>query len=563
MSGRIGTAAISLWYILACAGVVGAQGRGGVNWTTAGNDAQRSSWVRTDPKISADSLRAHGFQFLWKIKLDNDSRQLNSLTPMIILDPYTGFRGHKSLGFLSGSSDNVFGIDTDLGIVEWHDHFSSGLKPQSGSGLKPRDGNMVACPGGMTSPVARPTSLVISTAPAGRGGGARGGPARSSVFDAGQEPVTLQPPAPAPSPARNRAAAVPAAPAARVVARPNAVYAITSDGMLQTMYVSNGADAEPPARFLPPGANALGLIVVDNVAYTETAQGCGGAANGVWALDLISKEITSWESKSGGGAGTAGPAFGPDGTLYVTGSGDSPATSNILAALAPKSLKLMNWFASKQEFVSSPVVFQFQDKTLLAAASADQSIYLLDSARMGGADHQTALHKTPSYSGKVDFIPGALASWQDSSGTRWVLAPAAGPAASGAGFTATNGAVTNGAIVAWKVADHNGTPSLEPGWVSRDMTSPLTPIIVNGVIFAVSSGEYRTNDSTVTAAQRKERSVRAVLYALDAATGKELWSSGDTVTSFVHSGGLSAGGSQIYLATHDGTLYAFGFPIEH
>jgi outer membrane protein assembly factor BamB len=67
----------------------------------------------------------------------------------------------------------------------------------------------------------------------------------------------------------------------------------------------------------------------------------------------------------------------------------------------------------------------------------------------------------------------------------------------------------------------------------------------------------------VTAAQRKERSVPAVLYALDAATGKEFWNSGNTITSFVHSGGLSAGGSQIYLGTHDGTLYAFGFPIEH
>jgi outer membrane protein assembly factor BamB len=477
---------------------------------------------------------------------------------MIVLDPYTGFRGHKSLGFLSGSSDNVFGIDTDLGIVEWHDHFSSGLKPQSAS--------MMACPGGVTSPVARPTGLAIPDAAPGRGGGARGGgPARSAVFDAGQESVTPQTPAPRPPPGRGGAAVVPATPAARV-ARPNAVYAITSDGMLQTMYVSNGADVEPPARFLPPAAKALGLIVVDDVAYAETANGCGGAANGVWALDLSSKEVTTWDSNSGDAAGTAGPAFGPDGTLYVTtGSGDSSpgGHGNILAALAPKSLKLTNWFAAKQKFVSSPVVFQFHDKVLVAAASADQSIYLLDSAAPGGSDHQTALTKTPAYSSTVDFIPGALASWQDSSGARWVLAPSAGPIAPGAGFAVTNGAVRNGAIVAWKVVDHNGTPGLEPGWVSRDMTSPLTPIVVNGVIFAVSSGEYRTNDRSVTAAQRKERSAPAVLYALDAATGKEFWNSGNTITSFVHSGGLSAGGSQIYLGTYDGTLYAFGFPIEH
>jgi outer membrane protein assembly factor BamB len=95
------------------------------------------------------------------------------------------------------------------------------------------------------------------------------------------------------------------------------------------------------------------------------------------------------------------------------------------------------------------------------------------------------------------------------------------------------------------------------------MVSPLTPLVVNGVIFAVSSGEFRSADAKMTAAQRAQRSVPAVVYALDSATGKELWNSGKTITSFTHGGGLSAGGAQVFLGTHDGTLYAFGFPIEH
>ena len=33
--------------------------------------------------------------------------------------------------------------------------------------------------------------------------------------------------------------------------------------------------------------------------------------------------------------------------------------------------------------------------------------------------------------------------------------------------------------------------ALEPGWVSRDLVSPLTPLVINGVVFAVSSGEAR------------------------------------------------------------------------
>jgi len=109
----------------------------------------------------------------------------------------------------------------------------------------------------------------------------------------------------------------------------------------------------------------------------------------------------------------------------------------------------------------------------------------------------------------------------------------------------------------------NGAPSLQPGWVSRDMISPLTPAIVNGVVFALASGEFRSNDAKLSVAQRARRSSNAVLYALDAATGKELWNSGSAITSFVHSGGLAAGGGRVYVGGHDGTQYAFSFPMEH
>jgi outer membrane protein assembly factor BamB len=52
-----------------------------------------------------------------------------------------------------------------------------------------------------------------------------------------------------------------------------------------------------------------------------------------------------------------------------------------------------------------------------------------------------------------------------------------------------------------------------------------------------------------------------VLYAFDAATGKEVWTSGKTITTTAQ-GGLSAGAGVIYVPTTDATLYAFGFPIE-
>ena len=52
----------------------------------------------------------------------------------------------------------------------------------------------------------------------------------------------------------------------------------------------------------------------------------------------------------------------------------------------------------------------------------------------------------------------------------------------------------------------------------------------------------------------------ATIYALDGQTGKELWSSGDTITAFNHFAGLSIANGKIYLGTYDGTFWAFGLP---
>jgi outer membrane protein assembly factor BamB len=543
-------------------------GRGG-GWMTAGGDAQRSFWLRTDPKISRDSMLKPGFQFLWKLKLNNQPIQLNSLTPAITLEGYIGYRGFRTLGYVGGSSDNIFAIDTDLGRLEWEKHLSPG---------SPQQGASPGCPGGMTAELTRPAVAAFPAAPAARGGaGGRAGPARSGAGQPGEGAVTIAAAAAragaAGPPGRAGAPAAPGAPATPGGARgpgnagrgpgggrggPNAVYAISSDGKLHSVLVSNGADTEPPIDFLPANANAHGLIVIDNVAYAATAKGCGGAPNGLWALDLASKQVGTWKSNGGGILGSVGPAVGPDGTLYVaTEDGD-------LVALEAKNLKQKDSYSTgKQGLTTSPVIFPSKEKTLLAVTSRDGRLHLLDSAALGGSGNQTPLFRTPAYSNAADFVPGALASWEDSAGTRWVLAPTAGPLASDAGFTTTNGNVTNGAVVAWKVVDQNGSPTLQPGWVSRDLMSPLTPMVINGVVFAVSSGEFRSSNDKLTAAERAQRSSPAILYALDGSTGKELWNSGKTMTSFVHGGGLSGGGSQLYLGTYDGTFYAFGFWIEH
>jgi hypothetical protein len=135
-------------------GLVYAQARSAPDWTTTGFDAQRTSWMRVDPYISVDNMAK--FQFIWKLKVDNESRHGNSLTAPVALGNLMTFRGFKSLVFVGGSSNNVYAIDYDFGTVFWrtHHNYTAGAREYAGS---------PACPGGMTLPLTRATSLNPAT----------------------------------------------------------------------------------------------------------------------------------------------------------------------------------------------------------------------------------------------------------------------------------------------------------------------------------------------------------------------------------------------------------------
>ncbi|HEY6403342.1 MAG TPA: hypothetical protein VI479_18110, partial [Blastocatellia bacterium] len=210
---------------------------------TSNGDAQRSSWVRADSKISKESLQdpkqKQGFQFLWKLKLNNKSRQLNSLTPPATLERLIGYRGFRMLGFVGGSSDAIFTIDTDLGRMEWEKKLVSTAPSQAGT---------LACPGGMTTGVARPTLAALPPSFFG-GGGGRSTPARGAVGEAGQGAVTLalvrpNPPRTAAPPPANRTPPRPPRPnpsnppGGQFGAGPFLIYALSSDGMFHSIHLS-------------------------------------------------------------------------------------------------------------------------------------------------------------------------------------------------------------------------------------------------------------------------------------------------------------------------------------
>jgi hypothetical protein len=555
---------------LASAAVL-AQGRGGGEWTTSGYDAQRTAWIRGDARLTKQAVQKGEFQFLWKAKFENDARQLNSLTEPILLDRLIGFRGFKALAFIGGSDDRVFAIDTDLGRPYW----TAVLNYSANTGGQPAPS--WACPGGLIATPTRRTTLAPSTFGTAGGGGARGVRTGSAVGEPGKGAAVLSQAQP------SRGAAPPAGRqggGGRVAAVPfggvDPVYAMATDGMLHTLAASNGADQEPPVAFLPASARPSSLIWIDGTVYTTTSNACGAAPNAVWAIDLTAKEKKPVVWKTGGAsvAGTTGVALGTQGDIYVAlgakarplgsdpkaGSGPTTAPDgDAVVVLDGHTLAVKDWFSAPgADFNTSPVVIHEKDREYIAVAGNDGKLYLLDAKSVGGSDHKTPLFVTPKYT--AAGAGGALATWE-SDGTRWILAPAAGATPASAKFTA-NGLAPNGAIVAFKLADQGGKPTLEPAWASRDLTSPLAPIVVNGLVLAASSGEYRPATGHPTASQRAQRSLPAVLYVLDGATGKELWSSGKTITSFARAG-LSAGSGQVYLVTYDNQLFVFGIPMEH
>jgi hypothetical protein len=538
--------------------LLGAEARGG-EWTATAGDAQRTAWVRGDALLTRAAVQEGQFRFLWKMKLDNESRQWSSLTEPILLDRLIGYKGFKALGFVGGSADRLFAVDTDLARPYWTTHVTyaaatGGQPPSSWE-----------CPGGLLATPGRRTPLSPSAFEGDGGGG--GGGAKSSVGAPGKGAAVLSETlagAPAPrdvSPPPPTSKALAPIPFGGV----DPLYVMGSDGLLRTLRVSDGATTDPMVPFLPPSARPSSLTFVNGVIYTSTSHGCGAAPNGVWALDLTAaNKVTTWRSGGAHVAGSAGPAFGTDGTLYAATTADAstPASpyANSVVALDRSTLQPKDWFtADGADFNASPVVFKHKGRELVAVSGNDGRLYLLDTGSLGGADHRTPLHATAKYSSAGEG--GGLATWEDGQGTRWIAASVVGGPTEGLKFTA-NGLAPAGSIVAFTLVDAEGRLTLAPAWRSPNLASPLAPLVVNGMVLAVSSGEYRTGPAALGAAEWRQRSAPARLYVLDAVSGKPLWNSGLTITSMAR-GGISAGAGQVYLVTDDNHLYAFGIPMEH
>lgn len=492
------------------------------DWLTDGGDVERTGWQKNETILSTTSVK--NLKLLWKTKLDNEPRQMHNLLPVLVAGRVATDKGQKEIVLVTGVSDNLYALDAANGELIWKHHFQTDWNPPAG-------GWGILCPGGITA-----TAVI--------------GPA-----DAPGKYI---------------------------------VYAAAWDGTLRRLDLATGKEIKPPSKFMPPNGKPYALNLYKNSIYVHTAQGCGGNPNMVYIYDLATDKVGSWGPAGGGMWGRTGGAIDSKGVMY-TGTGDGPwnpengvyGNGIIGVAQDPKTKagKLVDYFAPKNaewlfkrdlDMQVSCAIFNYKGKELMVDSGKEGVMYLMEIGSIGGDDHRTPLFTTPLYCNEeVNFasagVWGSLATWEDAKGTRWVLTPFWGPKHSKYKAPIEHGVVKKGAVLALKVNERNGKWTLDPAWISRDMDRAEPPVIANGVIFAYGSGEDTdqarfdiglayNHDSKY----RISNSTKAVLYALDAQTGKELWNSGDQIASWSHWGGLSVANGKVYLNTFDGYQYCFG-----
>ena len=490
------------------------------DWLTFGGDPQRTGWAQGEKDI--DRANVGKLTLLWKASLENAPRELNGLTAPVAAEWIITQTGMKEIVVVGGASDNLFALDAASGKILWKKTFEAeGTPRQKPSWL---------CPSALNA-----TPLI------------------------GKNSHDFR------------------------------VYSISSDGKLHVVDIHDGEDKIPPTQFVPPFSKNWSLTLVHNVLYTTTSQGCNGAKSGVYAMDLSTPErkVSFFQASTGGAGiwGRAGAVISPSGMVYAqTGDGQyDPGAGKLpdtVLQLSAPDLKLVDYFTPPNHTYltrkdldtgsMSAVYFPFKKWDLLASAGKEGIISLLDAKAIGGGDHATPLYRSPQWvNEEADFAGkgfwGAFATWQDEAGERWLYVPALGAADSNApAFAHANGPAPNGSIMAFKVEEKDGKPMLTPQWISRDMNLPDPPIIANGVVYAVSTGEFARQWKPDNAGlfNSKERADlhtgNAVLYAFDSATGKELFSSGTTMPGWTHFSGIAISAGRIFVTTYDSTVYAFG-----
>jgi hypothetical protein len=510
-------------------------------WLTFGHDPQRSGWNSAETTLSPANVGR--LKLLWSTQLPTVPKDaaLSTLTSPLVVEGVPTAQGVKTLVVTVGIDDTIFAIDADSGKIIWRKDF-----PNSGKPLRPATSNC-----------------------------------------ANSEQAT---------PVIDKAAGV--------------IYFTMSDGKLRGLSLASGDDRLTPMPFVAPYSRNWSLNLVHGVIYTAAGRGCGGEAGqpiepgSVSAMDVsdpahpqLSRFYTG-RGRPAGPWGRGGPVAGPGGLYVQTADGNhDPAAGiygNAVIAVAPKAYGIADSFTpSNWKFLNakdldlgsgSPVIFSFKDRTLLATSSKEGVMYLLDAKNLGGGppDHAKPLYQSPRMGNDEELyygrgVWGGISTYQSAQGERYLYVPMWGPPGKdGFSFPRSYGPAPHGSIMALQVTDSEQGLSVNPLWISRDLAVPDNVAIANGVVFAVQTGEQTLQHSQNPEGHGQPQGGEAaetidglskfrstpvagmVLYALDAVTGGELYSSGKLLTNWVHFNQPVIAQGKVYLVSHDAHVYAFG-----
>ena len=514
------------------------------DWTTWGYDQQRSGWNQGETSLSRTNVS--DLKLLWSTQLSTPPQSivLSTLTAPLVAEGVSTPQGAKNLVFLLGADDTVFALDADTGKLFWQKTFAN--------------------PATAMWPATWLCSNTVNDTP--------------------------------------------------VIDKQNSIiFLITSDGKLRGLNLGDGTDRMTPTNMIEPFARAWSLNLIDNIVYTTSGRGCGqlpavkgakspvvpGSVSAMDVSDLAHPQLTRFYTsgnKYAGPWGRGGVTKGPNGTvitqtadgLYDPAAGDFGET---VLKLAPKATRLLdsftpaNWqFLNTQDLdfgSSSSDVFPFQNRMLVAVAGKEGVLYLLDAADLGGGrpNHSTPLYKSPQLGNDAaegknpgQGVWGAITTYEAADGKRFLYVPLWGPPSKNAPqFKFSGGSAPHGSIMAFQVVAEGDKVSLIPQWTSLDMIVPDPPVVANGVLYAIQTGEQtiqspayvhgtqdEINHNLLSAKYRSTPVNNLILFAFDAETGKQLYSSDKLIPDWVHFSEPVLALGKVFIVTHDAHLYAFG-----
>jgi outer membrane protein assembly factor BamB len=562
-----------------CSLLVHAQRSPSHEWLTWGGDVERTGWNRAESALSKKTVGQ--LVLKWKARIDRQvPLEIESgaamLTAPLVAQGIRTPQGTRTIVYTLSASNTLAAIDAASGAIVWQRTIENTVEPgnpanwlctntstatpviDKASGtiyLIAADGRLYGMDlasgerklsAEFVPPYSRNWSLnlvdgfLYTTVGRGCGNGpAPGAPSLDSAVPAASTPPPTEPTAPPPPTAAGGGGA-------RV--RPPVVAA-------HMIAIDLKNPAHPVTRFFtspgrPGGAwTRAGMVWSFDSFFVQTADGGWDPAKGLWAQTLLRL---------------------------------SPKTFEVQDYFTPPNLEEIN--AKDLDFASGgTIAFTVANRPLLVSAGKDGTVYLHDARSLGGADHRTPLFALKAGNDEMSYastgVWGAPATMVNGRNERWVYLPMWGPPSKSTTFAKQNGAAPHGSIMAFQVALDGDQPRLLPKWVSRDLSVPDSPVVANGIVYAISTGEntlQRHTDpryheifqkpgapplprtGTLTAEERGQHTSHAVLYAFDAETGEELFSSKDAIDDWTHLSSITVADGSVYVTTRQSFVYAFG-----